>query len=258
VSSDVLITPPDGPAPLDYQVSNVAEIIPLSVEATIDNSGSGQDVIPVLVFVGLNGVEFARCPAPRVLTGGSATVSWFPRLAQQAAAAPAGSTLPYIFVEYLSNVGLASGAAPVGLNLDPASPRVSWGTDSPAIFDLTNPGGPDYQLTFLENGLYLAFAWLQMPFNVAPAAGAVATVQLTGANQTVAGSDTEQIIALLGGPPAYQAQPSRVAIFNLPAGYGAPPIYSQVNIGQNSTHLSQAFLMELIVFQINKVGNTNF
>lgn len=78
---DVLIRPPDHAAPLNYVVSNVAEIVPKSVRAVFDGTGAAGPFLPCLVFVSPQGHEIARCPVrDPVAAGADVEVTWAPFL----------------------------------------------------------------------------------------------------------------------------------------------------------------------------------
>lgn len=79
-------------APKDYELSGQQELSPLAVRAEIDGSGAGSAFLPALQLIGPSGdVLWTAVTATTVAAGGSADVSWFPRV-KQPAAAPTSAT----------------------------------------------------------------------------------------------------------------------------------------------------------------------
>lgn len=77
-------------APLDYTLNQLAEIFPKAVRAHYDGSGAASAFLPCLVIFSATGAEVARIPASTaVAAGGSAEMSWFPRVKPPASAAVA-------------------------------------------------------------------------------------------------------------------------------------------------------------------------
>lgn len=77
-----------GPAPLDYEVPNAQEIIVLSARAIVDGSGAGSAFLPVVEFISDGDIILTQAITDStVAAGGSAQVSWFPRVGAAAAAA---------------------------------------------------------------------------------------------------------------------------------------------------------------------------
>lgn len=81
-SADALITR-DGPVavPMDYPVPAASAMAPLVVTASFDGSAAASAFLPTLEVIAPTGAVVARCPvATQVAAGGSADVSWFPRV----------------------------------------------------------------------------------------------------------------------------------------------------------------------------------
>src|SRR5207245_1851619 len=156
-----------------------------------------------------------------------------------------------------SAAGLASGTGQTTLNLQPGTSPVTWGTSDTSLFGLQDDGSGFYGPTFLKNGIFLAFAWASLGFAGAPNAGTTGRIGLTGNNFTVAGDDTPPVNQNLAGT-AYQVEPTRVAVFNLPSASITPPYYSHVTVGQHSGNTSNRFSVNLLIVQLDGVGNTNF
>ncbi len=95
-----------------YDVPGSVIVTPYSVSATFDGSGAGGAFLPCLTFKTQTGAVIARCPAPEVASGDTAEVSWFPHVAQAAAApAPSGSGWTLATLSAAHIVTVASGAS---------------------------------------------------------------------------------------------------------------------------------------------------
>ena len=115
-SSDVQIRAPGTQAaPLDYTLSDAAQIVPKAVRATYDGTGAGSAFLPMLIITGPSGIEVARCPtSTSVAAGGTAEVSWFPRVGGGGAAS-ASTGLPAGYAQRTSNKTLGAGVYQVQL-----------------------------------------------------------------------------------------------------------------------------------------------
>lgn len=81
-SSDVaILAAGTASSPLDYDVPNAQEIIPLAVTATVNGTGAAGAFIPTLEIIGAGGVVIARCPlGSTIAAGASVDASWFPHV----------------------------------------------------------------------------------------------------------------------------------------------------------------------------------
>ena len=66
------------PVPADWLVPGNGQIKPKVVNAVFDGTGAAGDFLPTLEIVSDAGVVVGRYPAPAVVAGASAEVSWFP------------------------------------------------------------------------------------------------------------------------------------------------------------------------------------
>lgn len=95
-----------------YDVPGSVIVTPYSVSATFDGSGAGGAFLPCLTFKTQTGAVIARCPAPEVASGDTAEVSWFPHVAQAAAApAPSGSGWTLATLSAANTITVASGTS---------------------------------------------------------------------------------------------------------------------------------------------------
>lgn len=70
-----------GGSPLDYLVPDAQELIPLSARAVVDGSGAATAFLPVIQLISDAGLVLAEAITDTsVAAGGSAQVSWFPRV----------------------------------------------------------------------------------------------------------------------------------------------------------------------------------
>jgi hypothetical protein len=115
-------------APLDYRVPNAQEILLKAVNANFDGSGASGDFLPAIVIESDGGVVIARAIGQAVTAGGSAEVSFFPRVGASSSAATAG---PSTEIAYYETSGVASGSHPGTI----AYTMSLVSTSSPATFD---------------------------------------------------------------------------------------------------------------------------
>jgi hypothetical protein len=93
VPADAIIAR-DGPvaAPLDYVVPAASAIVPLVVTASFNGAAAASAYVPEVQVIDPSGRVVVRCPlANSIAAGGSADVSWFPRVGSQVGGS---STLP--------------------------------------------------------------------------------------------------------------------------------------------------------------------
>lgn len=96
-----------------YTVPGTSVITPYSVSVTADGSGASGDFLPCLTFRTITGAIIARCPAPGVVAGDSAEVSWFPHVAND------DGDIRYDFPNTGSWLDVtATGEAPNGVSVD--------------------------------------------------------------------------------------------------------------------------------------------
>ena len=83
----------DGPVsvPLNYNVPNGGELLPKTVEASIDGSSAVVPFYAVLQVLDPSGRSMAKGITSSIAAGASADVTWFPKLSQQAASSSSGS-----------------------------------------------------------------------------------------------------------------------------------------------------------------------
>ena len=95
--------------PNGYTIPGAQEIILKSVKASFDGTGAGASWVPVLQFVAPNGFIVCECPVPNaVAAGGSADVSWFPRVGGGGGLTPAVPGYEIDYVETSTNVLVTS------------------------------------------------------------------------------------------------------------------------------------------------------
>lgn len=86
------------PTPADFLIPGNGQIQPKAVNAVFDGSGAASAFLPTLEIVSDAGVVVARCPAPSVAAGGSAEVSWFPRVGGGGSSSGgSGTSVPLLF-----------------------------------------------------------------------------------------------------------------------------------------------------------------
>lgn len=74
------------PAPAQFTVPGNGQIQPKCVRAEYDGTGASGPFLPVLRFISDAGITVGEFVGPEIAAGGSADVSWFPHVAEQAAA----------------------------------------------------------------------------------------------------------------------------------------------------------------------------
>ena len=87
----------DGPVPRDYVVPNSGELLPLQVEGTIDGTAAASSFYAVLQVLDPNGRSMGKYISSAIAAGASADVTWFPRVAQQAASVTPSSGLAILY-----------------------------------------------------------------------------------------------------------------------------------------------------------------
>lgn len=130
--------------PAGYTVPDAQEIVVRSVRAVIDGTGAASAFTPVLELLGPDGDIVWKAPGDTtVAAGGSADVSWFPRVA--AAAAASGGATGVTEILNVNSTAVAAGATTF----------MSWvyisGTQ---ILDLTAPTTPKVT----ASGIYVVSA----------------------------------------------------------------------------------------------------
>jgi len=168
-------------APAGFLVPGNGQIKPKAMNAVFDGSGAAGAFLPTLEIVSDAGIVVARCPAPSVAAGGSAEVSWFPRLAASAAS-PAGATsLSYAYIN-ATNLTPASGENLVALDL----PAGGFKTSDASLFAYALFSGV-HGIHVLTAGTYLVVAggWFD--------SGNATTAQFAQMDLTTSGRFTNEL-----------------------------------------------------------------
>lgn len=98
--------------PYAYTVPNTQEVIPKAVSAIFDGTGAAAAFLPVLEIVSDAGIVVAQSPATQVAAGGSAEVSWFPRVG---AGGGGASGLRFAYIGYSGSPVSCTGNAVTNL-----------------------------------------------------------------------------------------------------------------------------------------------
>lgn len=122
----------DGPVsvPMDYQVPQGGELLPLTVNATMDGTSAASAFYAAVQVIAPSGRVMGSAISTSIAAGASASVTWFPRVGSQAASG--GGALPILdFVAF----------TPAGnqleiTSIDPAAPTTVV-TTAPVTFDGT-------------------------------------------------------------------------------------------------------------------------
>jgi hypothetical protein len=143
---------------------------------------------------------------------------------------------PYLVVMVLDNaVGnqIPSGSGGVNYSLNPANSAVSYGTNAPNIFELSDAGSGIYGFAVKEYLLYEvdASASVTLAGGATPAAGATLDIGFAGAGQTIGGNT----------PATWVTSPTGAVSVSATTRYilNAEPLYSFVFPYHQVPHLAQ-------------------
>ena len=242
-------------APADWQLPPSLNLLLKNVYASYDGTGAGGSFQPCLQIISDSGHTVGSYPCPTsVAAGGSADVTWFPRLA-----APATATgLPWLFVTRSPGASLASATSYSEVDLNPALGSVRWGSDGSGDVTLANVGDGTYGPSFNANGLYLVTWQAGISVNAAPAAGSGANSRFTGASYyPVSAGDVVPFTQSVTGAGTYFADAGFAAVVNIDPASQSPPQVLSVQVAQDSTHSASTFY-SLLVQKVNPTGSGNF
>jgi hypothetical protein len=143
------------PAPAIFTVPGNGQIRPKSIFAAFDGTGAGSAFFPTLKVISDAGKTVGIYSSDTsVAAGASADVSWFPRLAAKAAAAPAGSGWTFAAMSAPAIVTVNAGTSKI-VDMDPA---VMY-TNAPSVFAIGSKviGGTTFHgMKVIADGHYLA------------------------------------------------------------------------------------------------------
>lgn len=148
--------------PYHYTVPNTQEVIPKAVSAIFDGTGAAAAYLPVLEIVSDAGIVVAQSPATQVAAGGSAEVSWFPRVGGSGVGGAGTSSWATLFD---NNIQVPAGSTFTQYDFTAAS----FYTNDSTTFTVDATNG----LTLNSNGWYQWGATLVWEADLATTAGYV-------------------------------------------------------------------------------------
>lgn len=179
----------DGPVsvPLDYQVPQSGELLPINVEASIDGSAAASSFYAVLQVLDPNGRSMGKYRSDAIAAGGSADVTWFPGAELEETTATTGESL---FLD----------------TRNPSGVTTSFVLTSGQQYLITATGTWSYTNHALDVG--------------SPEANALYPTPGRGANSTQVGFDCDTVFAYYSGDvPAGGIGHSSLFQMNLGSGY---------------------------------------
>ena len=240
--------------PYAYTVPNSQEIVPKAVSAVFDGTGAAGAFLPLLEIVSDAGIVVAQSPASSVQSGGTAEVSWFPRVGTGGGAA-ASTGLPYLFVSRVPGPSIASGVGFVNIDLNPSQVSVTWGSSDTSIMTLADAGGGIFGPSFVAQGLYVVYVAVELEVGVNPSTpAAAAESRLTGAVNYLFGTPNEApFVANASLTGNYFANTSPSSVYNV----GSPPESVLLQAAQGSGASATSNVV-LIAYQLSPTPNPNF
>lgn len=240
------------PAPAGYTVPGAQEIVVKSVRALVDGSGAGAAFQAVLQLVAADGSIVWEAPTDSTIAaGGSANVSWFPRVGAGGGAAT-GLNIPWCEAENPTSPSLTTGVS--SYVPFPAGDFVDSGTGTYAT--ATGAGGQaTVQIT--QQGIYLALVNLGLnATSTIPGPGASAYCNFQGGFYQL-GTSTPAPFVLDPVTLQYAAPAWSQVMWNLVPAYGNIPTTINIIAEQTSGSLLH-YAPQLLIFQLNATGNSGF